>query len=65
MLEVLNGASASIGFNNPMKTNQNECAVCIKATHHDLNLEFDTTELATAWSNALKIRFEFEGVAIE
>ena len=55
MLEVLNGASASIGFQvNPMKTNQNECAVCIKATHRDLNLEFDTTELATAWSNALK-----------
>ena len=55
MLEVLNGASASIGFqDNPMKTNQNECAVCIKATHRDLNLEFDTTELATAWSNALK-----------
>ena len=55
ILEVLNGASASIGFQvNPMKTNQNECAVCIKATHRDLNLEFDTTELATAWSNALK-----------
>lgn len=55
MLEVINGASASTAFqDNPMKTNQKECAVCIKATHRDLNLEFDTTELATAWSDALR-----------
>ena len=55
MLEILD--SDSVGnrlLTNPMKTNQKECVVSIKATHRDLDIEFDTTELANAWSNALK-----------
>jgi hypothetical protein len=55
MLEIL--GSDSVGarlVTNPMKTNQKECVVTIKAAHRDLDIEFDTTELADAWRNALQ-----------
>ena len=55
MLEIL--GSDSVGarlVTNPMKTNQKECVVTIKAAHRDLDIEFDTPELADAWRNALK-----------